>query len=136
MRSDLEEAFPGAVFDRAGAPPPGPHEIAAALLGLAGALNPAIAEVRERDVEVADARKAHELAYAAAFLSSDGPMDVRKQIAIEATAEEKWFLEVAEAKLRAARAEVKRIETLIDTARSLNAALRAEASTANSGATA
>jgi hypothetical protein len=66
------------------------------------------------------------VAFARAFLTSDGAMDARKQQAVLATAGEKLDAEIASQQLRACQERLRVIRTRIDVGRSLGAAQRAE----------
>ena len=89
------------------------------------------AEVLDR--AAVEKRHTYELAYARAFLSSTGSMDIRKYHAVMETEREKFDAEVADAALRACRARIATLKVQIDTGRSLSAAVRAEVSLAGAG---
>lgn len=83
-------------------------------------------EIAVLDEAAVRARAAHEVAYARAFLTCDGPMDIRKQTAIEDCADLKFAAELAEQKVRAAREAIRTLRDQLDVGRSIGAATRAE----------
>lgn len=107
--------------------PPG-NDVVLRLAQLSRQLDAAVDEIRTADDAAVRARHSYVRAYAKAFLESDGAMDVRKQLALIATADESLAAEVADAAVRALRERIKALHTQIDVGRSLGAALRAEMS--------
>lgn len=103
---------------------------------LSRALDDQTTTVEVLDRQAVETRHAYEIAFARAFLSSEGAMDIRKQKAVMATDTEKLGAEIAEQKLRACRARIATIKVQIDTGRSLGAALKADMAFAGSGFTA
>lgn len=103
---------------------------------LSRALDEATDALEVLDRQAVETRHDYEMAFAKAFLSSDGAMDVRKQKSVQITGTEKLAAEIAEAKLRACRARIGTIKVQIDTGRSLGAALKADMAFAGSGFTA
>jgi hypothetical protein len=92
------------------------------------------AEVLDR--AAVEERHTYEIAFAKAFLTADGAMDIRKQKAVLATDHEKLAAEIADQKLRACKARIATIKVQIDTGRSLGAALKADMAFHGSGFTA
>jgi hypothetical protein len=109
-----------------------PNQIALRLSQLSRDLDTQSSQIEALDVAAVQARHAYELAFARAFLDPEnqGSVDVRKQLAVLATADEKLTAETAEAVLRAARTRIGTLKTQIETGRSLNALMRAEISLA------
>lgn len=85
--------------------------------------------------EAVEKRHAYEIAFARAFLGGDGSVDARKQRAFLDNEHAKFEAETAEAVLRAARTKVSTLKMQIETGRSMNALLRAEAALAGTGVT-
>lgn len=83
-------------------------------------------EIAVLDEAAVRARAAHEVAYARAFLTADGAMDVRKQRAVLDCADAKFAAELAEQKVRAAREAIRTLRDQLDVGRSIGAATRAE----------
>jgi hypothetical protein len=80
------------------------------------------------------ARENYTMAYAKAFLASTGPMDVRKQEAIQATHDQRLAAELADVVVRGLVRRMKTIQSRIDTGRTRSANSRSEHSIARTGA--
>lgn len=102
------------------------HIITGRLAELSRMLDAATSEIAELDEQAVRAKQAHEVAYARAFLTSEGAMDARKQQAVLATDGEKLGAEIAQQKVRACQERIRTIRVQIDVGRSLGAAQRAE----------
>lgn len=89
-------------------------------------LDAATSEVAELDEAAVRARQVFEVAYARAFLTSDGPVDGRKQQAVLATAAEKLAAEIGAQRVRACQERIRTLRVQIEVGRSLGAAQRAE----------
>lgn len=100
------------------------------LAELSRMLDEAVSDLQAADLAAVHARHAYVKGFAKAFLGADGPMDVRKQLAVVATGDEWLAAEVADAGVRALRERIKALHTRIDVGRSLGAAYRAEISLA------
>lgn len=105
---------------------PTTHSVIVRLSELSRMLDAATREVAELDEASVLAKAAFEVAYAKAFLASEGAMDVRKQTAVLDTADQKLGSEIAEQKVRACRERVRTIRDQIEVGRSLNSAVKAE----------
>lgn len=110
--------------------------VAARLADLSRQLDKATGDAYVLDEKAVRARHAFEIAFSRAFLTSDGPMDVRKHKAVLATEALRLDADIADQVLRACRGRIATIKVQIETGRSLSAALRAEVSLAGSGVTA
>jgi len=115
--------------------PPDLGQIAERLGQLSRDLDKATDSAEKLDRDAVEARHGSEIAFARAFLSADGAVDVRKQKSVLATDAQKLNAEISDAQLRACKARIATIKVQIDTGRSLGAALRAEVSLAGSGYT-
>jgi hypothetical protein len=113
--------------------PPDLGKIAERLRELSLDLDQQTGDAERLDRTAVERQHDYLIGYARAFLSSEGAMDVRKQKAVLATAQQRLDAEIAEAQLRACKARISTIKVQIDTGRSLGAALRAEVSLAGSG---
>jgi hypothetical protein len=80
--------------------------------------------VAEQDAAVK--RHVADMAESRAFLSADGPMDIRKHTARVAADDKEGAALVAEALVRVLRQEIRAIETRIDVGRTYGATVRAE----------
>lgn len=107
--------------------------VAARLADLSRQLDKATGDAYVLDEKAVRARHAFEIAFSRAFLTSDGPMDVRKHKAVLATESLRLDADIADQVLRACRGRIATIKVQIETGRSLSAALRAEISLAGSG---
>lgn len=87
-------------------------------------LDKATNEIAVLDEKAVTAKCEFEKKFAHAFLSAEGPMDARKQIAVLASAEQKLTQEIAEAKHRACRERIRTLGVQIDVARTMSAAYR------------
>lgn len=114
--------------------PPSSNDIVLALLNLGRALDEVTGDVERLDEEAVRARHTFEIALSRAFIEAEGSMDMRKHQAILATADLRLTSELADQKVRAARTKIATLRAQIESRRSLNAATRAEASLASSGA--
>lgn len=89
-------------------------------------LDETVVELGELDLEHVYAKSDAIVAYARAFMSSDGPMEVRKQQSLLDTFQERLDEELAEAKLRACKARLQKLHAQLDMLRTINAAQRAQ----------
>lgn len=105
---------------------PTQHDVIKRLAALSRMLDEATREVAELDEAAVISKAAHEVAYARAFLTSEGAMDVRKQQSILDTSDQKLLAEIAEQKVRACRERIRTIRDQIEVGRSLNSAVKAE----------
>lgn len=83
-------------------------------------------QIAQLDEDHVHKKSDYEQAYATAFLTSEGPMDVRKQLAVQACRVERLECELAEQLLRSAREKVRVVRDRLEVGRSLNAALRSQ----------
>lgn len=108
-------------------------DVAQNLAAIARQLDAAVSDLRRLDEESVRARSRFEVAFAGAFLSAAGAMDVKKQQAILDTADRKLDAEIADQRVRSQRALIDSLKVRIDVGRSYGAALKAEISLAGSG---
>lgn len=111
-------------------------DVAAGLAAIARQLDQAVKDLRTLDEESARSRSRFEVSFARAFLSAEGPMDIKKQTAVLATADQKLDAEIADSRLRAQRSLIDALKVRIDVGRSMGTAIRSEIALANSGMTA
>ncbi|MGD9749711.1 MAG: hypothetical protein AB7W59_01830 [Acidimicrobiia bacterium] len=104
--------------------------VAEQLAKLSRKLDELVASIGEAETKAVNAREDFTLAHAKAFLSAEGPMDVRRYVAVEATHVERLAAETAEALVRGLRRQIDSVRVRIDVGRSVGAAVRAEASLA------
>lgn len=97
------------------------------LTGIGKDLDAAAAEIERLDADSVQKRIAYKKAYARAFLTSVGSMDIRRYEAEEQTAEALLEAETADQVLRAAREGIRVLRDRLEIGRSLSALLRMEA---------
>lgn len=102
------------------------NEIAANLARLARTLEGCARALEDADLKAVYAREDYTLAYAKAFLSSQGAMDVRKQQALMDSHGERLAAETTDALVRGIRKQMDTIKVRIDVGRSVGAAVRTE----------
>lgn len=83
-------------------------------------------EIAELDREATVTRQEYKKAYARAFLTADGAMDIRRYKAEEATADLSMQAELAEQVLRAARARIAVLRDRLDVGRSVGSIVKME----------
>lgn len=110
-----------------------PNEVAKALIVLSRQMYAKVRELRELGDAAATARKDAKVAYAGAFLSADGPMDIRKQVAEMAAAEAKFAADAAEQEVSACKEALKSMHAAVDIARTLSATTRDEMKLSGTG---
>ena len=111
-----------------------PSDIAKRLVGLSRHLRAAVKELRRLGQAAAVAKRDAEVAYARAFLEAEGPMDVRKQLALLAAADARLKVEIANSEVSAFKEVLKAIHADLDVGRSLSATTRDEMRLSGSGA--
>lgn len=105
--------------------------IASQLATLSRQLDSLVRQIGEAETAAVNAREDFTMAQAKAFLTAEGPMDVRKYVAVEATHAERVAAELAEATVRGIRRQIDSVRVRIDVGRSVGAAMRSEASLAS-----
>lgn len=83
-------------------------------------------DLKRLDAVAVEARAAYKVAYASAFLRSEGAMEIRKQTAELETADLCIAMEAAEQQLRAAAANLRALRDRLEIGRSLSPLLRLE----------
>lgn len=109
--------------------------IASHLAKLSLKLDELVRAIGEAETAAVHAREDFTLTHAKAFLAAEGPMDVRRYVAIEATHTERVAAELAEATVRGLRRQIDSVKLRVDVGRSLSAAMRTEASLAGAAVT-
>ena len=110
-----------------------PNAVAKQLAKLAHQLDDLVAAIDDAEKRAVNAREDYTMSYAAAFLSAEGSMDIRRHLATERTHDTRLAAELAEQLVKGIRRQIESVRIRIDVGRSLGAALRAEASLAGSG---
>jgi hypothetical protein len=89
-------------------------------------LDKATDEVAVLDEEAVVAKQQHRVKYAKTFVTGQGAVDTRHQLAIIACGDEWLDMELAEQKVRACKERIRTLRDQLEIARSLSAALRSE----------
>lgn len=110
-----------------------PNEIAKALIVLSRQMYAKVNELRDLGEKAAQAKKDAKIAYAGAFLSAVGPMDVRRQEAELAAAEARFKADVADQEVSACKESLKAMHAVVDIGRTLSATTRDEMKLAGVG---
>lgn len=105
---------------------PNQIEVIKRLSELSRMLDSATEEIAKVDDFAVKAKATYEVAYAKAFLSAEGSMDQRRQIAIVSCADEKFAMEVAEAQVRAVKERINTLRSQISIGQSVSAAIRTQ----------
>lgn len=111
-----------------------PNEVAKALIVLSRQMYAKTREMRELGEKAARAKKDAKVAYAQAFLSAEGPMDIRKQVAEMAAADAKFESDVAEQEVSACKESLRNMHAVVDIGRTLSATTRDEMKLSGVGA--
>lgn len=113
---------------------PTPSDIARWLVELGRQLDAKVTEYADLGDEAAAARRDAEVAFARHFLQAEGPMDIRRQVAIEHAADKRFAADIAERKVAACKEAIRALHLKIDVGRTASANVRAEIALAGSGA--
>lgn len=113
--------------------PPSPNDIAKWLASLTRQLDAKVTEYANLSDEAAAARRDAEVAFARAFLTAEGAMDIRRQIAMERAADKRWAADVAERKVAACKEAIRALHLKIDVGRTASANVRAELTALGAG---
>jgi hypothetical protein len=78
------------------------------------------------DREAVEKRETFVMAFARAFLTAEGSMDVRRYIATEQTHLERFAAEAADCSVRDKKAQIRAVEGSVDVGRSVGSLVRSE----------
>lgn len=109
------------------------HEIATQLAERARELDKIVSDIADAERVAIHRREDYTLAYAQAFLTADGAMDIRRHKATQETHEARLNAELAEQLVKGLRRQIESVRTRIDVGRSLGAAVRAEVGLGGAG---
>lgn len=112
-----------------------PNAIARQLITLGRDLDQLVSRFQDVEKAAAEAKRDAEVAYARAYLTCEGPVEERKQKAIEATANERFVADIADREVAACKEAIRALHARIEVGRTLASNVRAEVSLARSGAT-
>ncbi len=102
------------------------NDIALQLAALARQFDALVREIGQAEIAAVNAREDATLGLSRAFLSAEGPMDIRKHTSIVETHVVRLAAETAEAVVRGLRRQIDSVRVRIDVGRSVGAATRAE----------
>jgi hypothetical protein len=91
-----------------------PSLVASNLAKLARQLDDLVAAIDDAEVRAVNAREDYTMAYARAFLTSEGSMDVRRQLATEGTHDTRLAAELAEQLVKGIRRQIDSTRIRID----------------------
>lgn len=103
-----------------------PQQVIETLTKISKDIDETTDEIALRDVEAVRARVAHKVAYARAFLSIDGSMDIRRYTAELETADTLLASELADQQHRAAVSSIRALRDRLEVGRSLGPLIRLE----------
>lgn len=103
-----------------------PASVVATLSLIARQIDEKAAEISDLDRAAVGARQAYKKAYARAFLTADGAMDVRRYRAEEDTADLSLAAELAEQVLRAGREALRVLRDRLEVGRSVGSIMKME----------
>lgn len=105
---------------------PNQIEIVKRLSQLSRLLDEATDEIARADEEAVKAKQAFEVAYARAFINSEGSVDMRKHLATVTTQVQRLEYELAFQKHRAVRERINTIRSQLSIGQTLSAAIRSQ----------
>jgi hypothetical protein len=111
-----------------------PNAVTLQLAQLSRDLDQLVDDIDTAEVLAINVREDYTMAFAKAFLSTTGSVDVRKNLTLETTHEPRLAAELAEQHVKALRRQIDSVRIRIDVGRSLGAALRAEFNNLGGGA--
>jgi hypothetical protein len=100
--------------------------VAARLAQLSREMDSLTRALGQLDREAVEKRETYVMAYARAFLTAEGSMDIRKYIATEQTHVERLAAESAECSVRDKRAQIRAVEGSVDVGRSVGSLVKSE----------
>ncbi|GAB3041982.1 hypothetical protein [Sediminivirga luteola] len=106
--------------------PPSQSEIVIQLQDIGRRLDQLQSDIAGLDKKAINARIAFKRAYTRAFLEASGAVELRKQLAADASYDLELAAELAEAEVRAARETIRVLRDRLEIGRSLGAAVRSE----------
>jgi len=113
-----------------GSPPtslPSQMQVVLRLSELSRLLDNKTLEIPVLDEAWVRAKSSYRREFARVFLTTTGPVDVKKQTASQETADLELAMDIAEVQVRAAREAIRTLRDQLDVGRSMNAATRAQA---------
>ncbi|MGA4989962.1 hypothetical protein [Nonomuraea bangladeshensis] len=106
-----------------------PNQIAQGLVDLCRDLDALVKEYKHLGAKSAEAKRAAEVAYARAFMQAEGPVEERRQTALQAAPEQRFQSDLAERELAGCKEALRAIHARIEVGRTLSATTRDELKT-------
>ena len=106
-----------------------PNQIAANLMQLTRDLDALVREFKALGAKAAEAKRTAEVAYARAFMQAEGPVEERRQTALQKAAEERFLADLAEREVAGCKEAIRAIHARIEVGRTLSATTRDELKT-------
>lgn len=110
-----------------------PNQIASFLIELGKQLEALVREYRDLGDAAAEAKRDAELAYAKAYMGSEGTVEDRRQAAIQASSDARYMADLMERKTAGCREAIRAVHARIEVGRTLSATTRDEMKLAGSG---
>jgi hypothetical protein len=112
-----------------------PNAIARQLITLSRDLDELVSRFRDVEKAAAEAKRDAEVAYARAYMGSEGPVEERKQRAIESTADQRFVADLTDREVASCKEAIRALHARIEIGRTLASNVRAEVSLAKTGVT-
>lgn len=103
-----------------------PNDIARSLINLGRELNTLVGQFRDLELAAAEAKREAEVSYSRTYMSTEGPVEERKQVAIGTTANERYLADLAERQVAACKEAIRAVHVRIEIGRTLSATTRDE----------
>lgn len=110
-----------------------PNEISAFLIQLGRTLDGLVREYRDLGDAAAEAKRDAELAYARAYLETEGTVEERRQAAVVETSDARYMADLMDRKVAGCREAIRAVHARIEVGRTLSATTRDEAKLAGTG---
>ncbi len=106
-----------------------PNQIAQGLIDLCRDLDALVKEYKGLGAKASAAKRAAEVAYARAFMEAVGPVEERRQTALQNASEERFQSDLAEREVAGCKEALRAIHARIEVGRTLSATTRDELKT-------
>lgn len=103
-----------------------PNQISAFLIELGRTLDGLVREYRDLGDAAAEAKRDAELAYAQAYMGTDGTVEERRQAAVLATSDARYMADLMDRKVTGCREAIRAVHARIEVGRTLSATTRDE----------
>lgn len=110
-----------------------PNAIASNLIQLSRKLDELVGEFKAVEEAAAEAKRDAELAYAEAYMATEGTVEERKQAAIQKSADVRYLADLSERKVAGCKEAIRALHARIEVGRTLSATTRDEMKLAGTG---